>query len=321
MTPFLFRLLCLSLASFFVLHSLLSLSIVAVAPRIARAARRMRPDAAARLLFRLRMIPCALSFLLVAGLVIPSFVMLEPESENEAVGALCIVAAILGSVLLIVPTARALRAGLASVRLGRAWRIAGRRVRIAEAPAPVYVINEDRPVLALHGIVSPLILISSGTLGALSPELLAAAMRHESAHLSSHDNLRKLALILAPGMFPFVHGFGSLERNWAQAAEWAADDRAAAGSAASAVALAEALVRIARMSDGPGLPLLTTSLLSRCAEFAFRVERLLEPQRTQSVGWIPGVSILMVVMLAAAALLLRYDAFHAVHQLLERFIQ
>lgn len=315
MTSYLFRLLCLSLASFLVLHSALALLTAVLAPRAMRAAKRMRPDAAARVLFRLRMTPSVLSLLLVLGLVIPSFVMLETDSDNESVGAWCLASAALGGLSLSIPAARACRAGLASMRLGRSWKIAAGRAHIAEAPAPVYMLNEDRPVLALHGIVNPQILISSGIMNALSPEMLAAAMRHESAHCSSHDNLKKLALILAPGVLPFVHGFRALERNWSQAVEWAADDQAG-----SAIELAGALVRIARMADGPGLPWLTTSLLSHREEFAARVERLLEPRKlppsSRTSAWLVALPIA-----AGAALLIRHDALSTVHELLERFIQ
>jgi Zn-dependent protease with chaperone function len=320
MTTYLFRLFCLSLASFFLLHSLLALSILALAPRVVRASKKLRSDVAARLLFRLRLAPFAVSLLLVAGLAIPSFLLLEPESEKEAVGSLCLVAAALGGALLLFPALRSLRAGIASIRLGRFWEMTGIRIRIAGAPAPVFMVNEDRPVLALHGIVHPRILISSGIVNALSPELMSAAMRHEAAHVSARDNLRKLALILAPGVFPFIHGFRSLEQAWAQAAEWAADDRASTGGAGSPIVLAEALVRIARMADAPRLPLLTTSLLSRRAEFSLRVERLLEPSPFHAPRRIP-VLIVLLPFLAVTAFLFRNDTLHAVHRLLEYLVQ
>ena len=322
MTAYLFRLISLSLASFFVLHSLLAMAILALAPR---AARGRQPEAAGRILLALRLAPCILSLLMVASLGVPSYLMFEPESSNEEVSAWCVAAAAMGFALLLIPAARTVRAGIASMRMGGYWRSAGRRTPIEGEPAPVWVVAENRPVLALCGVIHPQILISSGVMTTLPPESLAAAMCHEAAHRAAHDNLKKLALILAPGVLPFVHGFGSLERDWARSAEWAADDRAAAHGSESAIALAEALVRIARMTAPPRLHSLTTSLLPERDELAARVERLLSPrhERVRSANRTPAVCAfsIPIAILIAAGMLFRFDAFYAVHQLLERFIE
>ena len=113
---------------------------------------------------------------------------------------------------------------------------------------PVWTLNSPAPFLALVGVFPSRVVISSPVMTALSPsEQLAAALRHEAAHQVSRDNLKRLLLLLAPGLLPGLRGFDAIERGWARFTEWAADDEAVAGDARLSLSLAAALVRIARM--------------------------------------------------------------------------
>ena len=88
-----------------------------------------------------------------------------------------------------------------------------------------WIVESDAPLLALGGIVRPRLVISRGVVGALSAEQLAAALRHERAHWASHDNLKRLCILLTPGILPFAGSSQTLERGWRKFTEWAADDQ------------------------------------------------------------------------------------------------
>jgi hypothetical protein len=71
----------------------------------------------------------------------------------------------------------------------------------------------------------------------------------------SRDNWKRLLIAMAPDLVPFAVRRRGLERSWARYAERAADDRAVAGSAHRSVALAAALVRVARLGAAAPAPL------------------------------------------------------------------
>src|ERR1035437_10061941 len=116
MAPYLLRLLCLCLAAFFVIHSVTGLVVAASGPAAGRAARGMRPRSAGGFLLALRLLPAALALFVVAGLCVPSYLWLEPETNAEEVGAGCLAAAILAAALWTLSTARGVRAAARSSR-------------------------------------------------------------------------------------------------------------------------------------------------------------------------------------------------------------
>jgi hypothetical protein len=155
------------------------------------------------------------------------------------------------------------------------------------------------------------VVVSDAALRVLSSGELEMAVRHERAHAESRDNLKRLLILLAPGL-----GLGELERSWKRFAEWAADDRATAGDEQRAVVLADALVRIAKLGCCEPAPLIT-AFLARSKDLEERVERLLKPRGSETGwGWWLGVagSLGMVAACAGMANLER------VHDLLEQLV-
>jgi len=299
--PYLLRLLCLCLAAFFLLHLLFALAVSAIAPAAIRRAERMRARAGARLLLVLRLLPAGLAGTVVAAICAPSYLWLEPEKTAEQVGLVFLLAALAGGSICMSAAVRALRAAIRSTRYLR------------DCPR---LIESEAPVLMLAGVLRPRLVVSRGVVGALEPEQLSVALRHEWAHRISHDNLKRLLLLAMPDVLPLGHGLRSMDRAWARMAEWAADDRAVGGSSRRSLALAGALVRVARMGQAAQPAPLATSLLADGKDLAARVDRLLHPAlRTEdSRGWLlPGV------FLAAGltAMALQPSTLRAAHRLLE----
>src|ERR1700687_3434281 len=93
------RLLCLSLAGFFLLHFVIGLGVSWLAPAVLSLAKRIRPRAAAGLLLAVRLFPAAVAALTVALICVPSYLWLEPKTAAEQVGPVCLAAALLGMAL------------------------------------------------------------------------------------------------------------------------------------------------------------------------------------------------------------------------------
>jgi beta-lactamase regulating signal transducer with metallopeptidase domain len=318
MASYWWRLAWLALACFFIIHLAASAAVALLARRAVQLAGRLQARSAARALFLLRMSPAAFSILAVASICIPSYLWLEPGSAHEQVGWICLAAAMLAVLLWLDSASRFVRIMVRSNRHMRRWRREARPARLGETAAPAYVIPSDVPFLALAGILQPRLIASCGLLRALSCAQLTAAVRHEQAHRTSHDNLKRLILHCMPGLLPFRAGFDVIEQAWAKFAECAADDRAVSGDPARALRLAEALVRVARIQAPQSA--LVAPLLADRSELHARVDRLLSAAPAPPLAGrlhllAPAVLMLLIASLLAPA------ALRLAHQLLEKLIR
>jgi Zn-dependent protease with chaperone function len=322
MAPYLVRLLCLCLAAFFVIHSVVGLAVASVGPAAVRAVRYMRPRLAGRFLLALRLLPAALGLFVVAGICVPSYLWLEPETNTEELGAGCLAAAILAAVLWTVSTVRGVHAAVRSARHARDCERLGRLSTMPGSRLPVWILDAPAPLFALVGVLRSRIVISRPVMDALSAGQLAAALRHEEAHRVSRDNLKRLLLLLSPGLLPGFHGFDAIERGWARFAEWAADDDAVAGDAYRSLSLAAALVRIARMGGSPSPSPLATSFLGDSREISARVDRLLSPAPASPIRPPTSAALAGGLALAAtcAASMLHPATLASAHRIIEQLI-
>jgi beta-lactamase regulating signal transducer with metallopeptidase domain len=319
--PYLLRLLCLCFASFFVLNTAAGLFVRALSKSAIRFADTRASDSAARLLFALRMFPFLLATLFVIGLCVPSYLWLEPAATAERVGLLCVVLGLFGAAIWLASLARTAHSLFASLRHNRLCRSVGQETRLQGNSSSIVLVEDEAPLLALSGLLRPRLLISRGVLRVLSTEELDAAFRHEHAHRTSRDNAKRLLLLLAPDIIPFVRPHRILEQNWSKFAEWAADDQASGGDSCRALSLAAALVHVARMGAAPRLPFLTTPLLVGDRDLSARVDRLLRADATalpDSSEMQPGLrAVGLLLATCLAALLLTPSALSSVHELLE----
>jgi Zn-dependent protease with chaperone function len=295
------RLACFCLASFFAVQLAAGLFLRLVARWLAPAAERMSPRVAVRVLLAMRCAPMALGLFVMVAVCVPSYLWFEPGDTVEELGAACVAAAVLGAAVLTMSLLHGIRQVITSRRCVREFG--------------------NRPVIAITGFLRPRLFISPIVKEALSAEQLDAAMLHERAHVAAQDNLKRLLLAFTPGLLPGVNGFAAIERRWARLTEWAADDDAVAGDPDRALALAAALVRVARL--GAVAAPLTSSILDMDGDdLTQRVDRLLHPvEPVRRRGSAVAASMAAVVMMALIAFVLRPATLESAHDLLERLVK
>ncbi len=303
--PYMFRLVVLSLGCFYLIHAAFAIGMNLVSPWMLALARRRSSGSAARLLLTARLFPSAAAILIVAGVCVPSYLWLEPQTGVEEVGVGCLAVACFGAVSWLIATLRGLRAIVVSMRYARDC-----------------IVDGTPGVFALAGIIRPRLVISPDVWQQLSHAELAAALRHERAHAASQDNLKRLLLLLAPDVLPFriLGGLNALENAWIRFTEWSADDRAVGGDSRRAVSLAGALVQVARMRAPAEMSPLATSLVASGADLEARVNRLLNPSPNYEKPrplFIAAAALLSVCLLAAIK---APSTLHAAHELLEHLI-
>jgi len=313
MTPsYISRLLLLSSASFFLVQMMVGTLIAFVAPEAIRRAAGMRSERAARFLLTLRLLPSAFSATVVALLCVPSYLRFEPRIAEEEVGALCLAMAIFGAALFAAAIYRTVSALIRSSLYVRECR----GVESSVEGERVWIVKQNAG-LALAGIVHPRLLISEAAMSLLSRDQLAVALQHECAHRASRDNLKRLLMLLSPPVFPRLR---MLEHAWIKSAEWAADDQAAGGDAHRSAALAESLVRIARLQTGIGMPRLVTSLVEADEDLSLRVDRLLEPEPVDESTLRGGAIALAGAALLIFSIAMNPSSMRMVHHALERLL-
>ncbi len=321
MAPYLLRLLCLSFAVFFAIHFTVGLLVTLAGRPMVHVARRLRPSVAARLLLAVRLFPAALGVLVVGGICVPSYLWLEPELSREEVGASCLAAAILGASLWILSGVRGLRGVMRASRHSSDCMRLGRPAGLAGFRLPIWVLDTQAPLCALVGVFRSGVVLSDVVVNRLTPAQLGAALRHEEAHLRARDNLKRLVLLLTPGLLPGFHGFQEIERGWARFIEWSADDEAVAGDNQRSLSLAAALVRMARLGGSATAPL-TASFLSDCGEVSARVDRLLSPAPAAPLPDVrPAVVAASVALVAGLVVgMLHPSTLSYAHRIIEEVI-
>jgi Zn-dependent protease with chaperone function len=318
------RLVCLCFAVFYVAHTLLGLTLLLIREKVERRAEKLSARTAERLMFAFLLAPAAITFSVVLGLCVPSYLRFEPMAPGEHVNWLCMLAAILGAKAWGSGIFRGWRAVRKSARFARECAASGGEVQVSGERLPLFVVEGNLPLLLLGGLIRSRLIVSKGVLRDLPTEQLAAALRHERAHFLSHDNWKRMWLITSPRLFPFAGAFGTIESSWARYAEWAADDDAVGQDVRRATELAEALVGVARMGMASG-PVLMASLTAEGRDLEARVDRLLRMRSTyagEPASRMPLVSALGVIgVCVTAGLIVAPKLLFSIHVFLEHFLR
>jgi hypothetical protein len=317
------RLFCLAMASFFLVYLVASMLVSLHAPFAIRIAKRLAPRRAARFVLALRLLPFTLAAGMALGLCVPSYLWFEPELFDEPVGSACLALAMLGLGICGAAVSRMIRAAVHSATFARRCRRSGREMTVAGQVPRAFVVGGPAPFLALTGIVRPRVVISESIFEAFSEEEWSVVLKHECAHRTSRDNLKRLCIFLAPGLMPLQGGGRALERAWNTFAEYAADEEAVGGDVSRSLALASALVRVARFGSIRAAAPVATPFLGEVSELAARVDRLLGgARRSESprpMSW-RKATLTMLVASCLSAMILQPATFRFVHSMLERLV-
>jgi Zn-dependent protease with chaperone function len=264
----------------------------------------------------LRLAPAVLSIAFVATVFLPSYWRFEPREGVEGFDVTLTALAVLAMAVMGSGIARGVVAWRSAARRTERWMRLSRPLSLAGVSMPAFAIEADAPVMALVGVLRPRLLITRPVLAALTDEELRASVAHELGHWRACDNLKRLAMRIAPDLWFAAGPAHSIERRWAAASEHAAD-RGAGESERERCALASALVKVARLTP-PATPIdEPISALVDGGDITARVQRLLDDSPWEAGRRLPrwlAPGIMAPALILAYAPLLRL--VHSVTELL-----
>jgi hypothetical protein len=311
------RLAILCFASFFLIHLSLGLLSKGLLRWFAQALRSMRPQQVSKISIALRLGPACLSILMVMFVSVPSYLRYEGNGSHEEIGLLCLVPACLGCLICLIAIARSAHAIIQSNLLTQKLETGG--------DPGLWHLNrgvDELPSIGLIGLFKSKVIVSPSVLKILTSEQFQAALDHERAHRSSCDNLKRLLILLAPDLFPFTRNFRAVESLWERSAELSADDLATLGQPLRSIALAEALIKLARLERSQTSVPLVSGLFAAPEGLTLRVERLLQQSKpTREVRPIPNAAVwlgltLLLLVSVCVPLQISQDVYHLLESLL-----
>lgn len=322
---------CLALTAFLAVNAIVSMASSLAWRALSPWTRRWSAKARAEMLFALRIAAPAVAFVFVALFLLPSYVGYEPRGTSEVVGIKLAVLALLSAFGAGFALHRACRAYLATRALRRQWLATATQIQLPGIDVPTFRIPHSFPIIAVVGTLRPRLFVANQVLQSISPEELAAAIAHERGHLVSRDNLKRVLLRACRDALMILPSGRSLDREWSETAEAAADEYVAQASPTMALDLASALVTIARMipkGSHVELPLAAFLVGDETRGVKARVRRLLElastnaEARSKTLLMERTLPLIIVASLiaASAAFALNSSVLLAVHSIVEHIV-
>jgi len=229
-----------------------------------------RPAVLATRLTMIRTLPLLLGVAATTLLAAPAFQLYEPRHVEDMPIALIGLASA-GAALLAGTLARVLRILWHTQRVRREWTRTSQPLALPDFPVPAFVIENPFPVVALLGLRKPMLFVARQVVEECSPVQLAAIVDHERAHLLRRDNLTRLLMDAMWDPLAWIADARAVRIAWLEASEQAADD-----GARDQIALAEGLVRVAKLAPRSQPVLALASALLEGQEIERRVRRLIE---------------------------------------------
>ncbi|MGI8469655.1 MAG: M56 family metallopeptidase [Pyrinomonadaceae bacterium] len=325
---------CLALAALLSINAFAS-AIATIAWRFAsRLTRNWNATTRARCIFILRTFPATAALLAVAVFLIPSYLAFEPRQTNEAVSVKLGLLALFSAIGIALALWRGIATWLATKKLTDDWLANAEIIRLENLPLPAYRIKHQFPVVAVVGVLRPKLFVAGQIFDSLNAEELSAVIAHETAHVISRDNLKHwLMRICRDALVIFPYSY-SLDKEWAEAIELAADEKASNGeSDRTALDLAQAIIKIARLIPAGIKPTMPAGAFLIDGEtqsgdtLARRIQRLIQLAESKSdfSGW-QGRFPNLVAWFCFALLLLmtltaiNSDALAILHAAIERVV-
>jgi Zn-dependent protease with chaperone function len=290
---------------------------------LSRVRKLSEPAVRARRLVVLRLFPSLLASFLVAGVVLPAFLVLEPREGVEPVTAGLALFASFGALLLVGGPIRAFLSALSTRTLLARWDRTARPIEIPGVTLPAFVVEEPFPIVTLAGWFRPRLLVARSVLSSCDAGELAAILAHEAGHHERFDSWVRLLLRGCPDLLALLPWADRVERAWAEAAEQDADERAARTGPSRATDLASALVKVARLAGARPSPALAHAALYRGENVAGRIARLLDRDATGEKRSASRRAFVLAGLFGALAVLpatLSLGLHHYVHGALEAVV-
>jgi hypothetical protein len=246
----------------------------------------------------LRLLPGAGAALLVITVVLPAFLAYEPAQESEGAGPLLWALAAFSLIALGDGIRRGWCALKSARKLMRSFAVVAEH-RTAEGHC-VEIVDCHEPIVAVVGGWRPRIFAAERVLAICNEAEFQQVIAHEVAHLSARDNLKCLMLVACPDPLAWLPIGATLLRRWQTAAEFEADERATGSDPYRRVALASALIKVARLAIGAHGARTVLSLAIAADDVPGRVRRLLAPARAGMRSALGGIAILALLMPLAA---------------------
>ena len=288
--------LCLVLLAANALVSLL-LSIIVL---VAWHAGLQRSPATSADLLAMRLLPTGGAAFLVLTAVLPAFLIYEPRHAAEPVGVLPVALALFTLVALGDGVRRAWRANAAARSL--ICHCGPVHLRLVQSGHEIDIFDVEEPIVAVVGGWHPRIVAAKRVVAACSAEEFQRVIAHEAAHVSGRDNLKLLLLVSIPDALAWMPLGAALARRWRAAAEFAADERATGPDPKKRIALASALVKVARLSSAKDRRMPALSMPVAVDDVEGRVRRLLAPSpnaaRTPILGFLIACALLLPAVTA-----------------------
>lgn len=284
----------------------------------------------AQIIFGLRLLPVAASLVFVVAFLIPAYVLHEPDESGEVVsGKLALLAAV-STLAVLISLYRVFKTWLVTRRLVSGWLNNAAPIKLDNIGVPIYRIRHEFPVIAVVGVFRPRMFVAEKVLESLEEHEFRAAVAHEYGHLRAKDNFKRTLLRLCRDLLLLPLGT-ALDRAWAHNAESAADEYAARTSRSTAIDLASALVKIARLVPARAAQMMPAGAFligTNDTDITARVRHLLRISENQNfstgaslLGFSPASWVWSLALIAFIALPLTDDRFHlSTHEAIEHFV-